>query len=130
MKTIYRIIGISGLAVLFLLGLIPGSDATVIQMRFAHFGEETHPSNLAAKQFAARVEERTKGQVKIAIYPANTLGSPPEQAEQIRLGAVDMGLPTQGQLDKYVKAFSVVMLPFMYENYEHAYRVLDGPSMD
>jgi tripartite ATP-independent transporter DctP family solute receptor len=101
-----------------------------MQMRFAHFGEETHPSNLAAKQFAAKVEERTKGQVKITIYPANTLGSPPEQAEQIRLGAVDMGLPTQGQLDKYVKAFSVVMLPFMYENYEHAYRVLDGPSMD
>jgi TRAP-type transport system periplasmic protein len=108
----------------------PGADAQGIQMKFAHFGEETHPSNLAAKQFAAKVEERTQGQVKIAIYPANTLGSPPEQAEQIRLGAIDMGLPTQGQLDKYVKAFSAVMLPFVYDDYEHVYRTLDGPSMD
>jgi tripartite ATP-independent transporter DctP family solute receptor len=105
-------------------------EAQVVQMKFAHFGEETHPSNLAAKQFAARVEERTKGQVKITIYPNNVLGSPPEQAEQIRLGAIDMGLCTQGQLDKYVKPFSVVMLPFLYDDYDHVHRVLDGPSKD
>src|SRR5512136_258455 len=130
MKTLYRVIGISGLAVLFLLGFIQGSGAQVIQMKFAHYAEETHPGHLAAKQFAAKVEERTKGQVKIAIYPANVLGSPPAQAEQVRLGAIDMSLPTQGALDKYVKAFSVVMLPFVYDDYEHVYRTLDGPSMN
>ena len=36
----------------------------------------------------------------------------------------------QGQLDKCVKAFSVVMLPFMYDDYDHVHRTLDGPSMD
>jgi tripartite ATP-independent transporter DctP family solute receptor len=120
------------LAVSFLLYLAGWStaEAQVLQMRFAHYGEETHPSHLAAKQFAAKVEERTKGQVKIAIYPANVLGSPPEQCEQVRLGAIDMSLPTQGALDKYVKAFSVVMLPFMYDDYDHVYRTLDGPSMN
>jgi len=104
-------------------------EAQVIQMRFAHYAEEKHPGHLAAKQFAAKVEERTKGQVKIAIYPANVLGSPPEQCEQVKLGAIDMSLPTQGALDKYVKAFSVVMLPFVYDDYDHVYRTLDGPSM-
>lgn len=113
----------------FLLGW-SSAKAQVISMKFAHYGEETHPSHLAAKQFAAKVEERTKGQIKITIYPANILGSPPEQCEQVRLGAIDMGLPTQGALDKYVKAFSVVMLPFLYDDYEHVYRTLDGPSMD
>ncbi len=68
--------------------------------------------------------------MKITIYPANALGSPPEQAEQVRLGAIDMSLPTQGALDKYVKAFSVVMLPFVYDGYDHVHRTLDGPSMD
>jgi len=105
-------------------------EAQVIQMKFAHYAEETHPGHLAAKQFAAKVEERTKGRVKIAIYPANVLGSPPEQCEQVRLGAIDINLPTQGALDKYVKAFSVVMLPFVYDDYEHVYRTLDGPSMN
>ena len=128
---IYLIVSVMVFAafLLFLIG-VSKAEAQVIQMKFAHFAEETHPAHLGAKQFAAKVEERTKGQVKISIYPANVLGSPPEQAEQVRLGAVDMGLPTQGQLDKYVKAFSVVMLPFMYDDYDHVYRTLDGPSMD
>jgi tripartite ATP-independent transporter DctP family solute receptor len=125
------LIGLMVMAV-FLISLFGWSkaEAQVIQMKLAHFVEETHSGHLAAKQFATKVEERTKGQIKIAIYPANTLGAPPEQAEQIRLGVIDMGLPTQGQLDKYVKAFSVVMIPFLYDDYDHAHRVLDGPSMD
>jgi len=130
MKPHRIILIISAMAFLFYLAGWPAAEAQVLQMRFAHFVEETHSGHLAAKQFAARVEERTKGQVKIAIYPANTLGTPPEQAEQIRLGVIELGLPTQGQLDKYVKAFSVVMIPFLYDDYDHAHRVLDGPSMN
>lgn len=130
MKSPRIILIVLAMAFLFYLAGWPAAEAQVLQMRFAHYGEETHPSHLAAKQFAAKVEERTKGQVKIAIYPANVLGSPPEQCEQVRLGAIDMGLPTQGALDKYVKAFSVVMLPFVYDDYDHVYRTLDGPSMN
>jgi len=117
-------------AVFLVFAVFSAAAAQPIQMKFAHYAEETHPGHLAAKQFAAKVEERTKGQVKISIFPNNVLGSPPEQCEQARLGAIDMTLPTQGALDKYVKAFSVVMLPFMYDDYDHVYRTLDGPSMD
>ncbi len=109
-----------------------GSAATAsaqVTMKLAHYAPETHPAHLAAKQFAARVEERTKGQVKITIFPANTLGSPPEQLEQVKLGAIDMGLPTQGALDKYQKAFAAVMLPFVFDDLAHAHRILDGPAM-
>lgn len=122
-----------GVALLLLPLVLWGSgsaEAQVITMRFAHYAAETHPGHLAAKQFATRVEERTKGQVKISIFPANILGSPPEQLEQTKLGVIDMSLPTQGALDKYVKAFSVVMLPFMYDDYAHVHRVLDGPAME
>jgi tripartite ATP-independent transporter DctP family solute receptor len=107
-----------------------GTAEAVLQLRFAHFVDESHPGHLAAKMFAERVEQRTNGQVKITIYPNNTLGSPPEQAEQIKLGVLDMGVPTSGQLDKYVKAFGVVMTPFAYDDYDHAHRVLDGPAWD
>ncbi|MCX5820431.1 MAG: hypothetical protein NT047_11060, partial [Deltaproteobacteria bacterium] len=66
-------------AVFFMFAGFPKAEAQVVQMKFAHYAEETHPAHLAAKQFAAKVEERTKGQVKISIYPSNVLGSPPEQ---------------------------------------------------
>jgi tripartite ATP-independent transporter DctP family solute receptor len=101
-----------------------------LTLRWAHFAPEDHPANIAAKQFASRVETRTQGAIKITIFPNNVLGGPPEQAQQIKLGTIDMGLPTQGQLDKYDTAFAAVMLPFVFDSPAQVYRVLDGPAMD
>jgi TRAP-type transport system periplasmic protein len=104
--------------------------AATLTLRFAHFAQEDHPAHIAARQFAGRVEARTSGAVKIKIFPNNQLGGPPEQAQQIKLGTIDMGLPTQGQLDKYDKAFGAVPLPFIFDSNALVYRVLDGPAMD
>lgn len=100
-----------------------------VPLRWAHYAQEDHPANIAAKQFAANVEKRTDGEVKINIFPNNALGGPPEQAYQIKLGTIDMGLPTQGQLDKFVPAFGALMAPFLFDTPEHAFRTLDGPAM-
>jgi TRAP-type transport system periplasmic protein len=104
-----------------------GQAAKPIEMKIGHFAADSHPGNLAAKMFADAVEKRTNGQIKIKIYPNNALGSPPEVLEQNILGAVDMSLPTQGQLGKYSKKFNCVMLPFVFKNYAQADKVLDGP---
>jgi TRAP-type transport system periplasmic protein len=100
--------------------------AAPIEMKLGHFAADSHPGNLASKMFAEGVEKRTNGQIKITIYANNALGSPPEVLEQNILGAVDMSLPTQGQLGKYSKKFNCVMLPFIYNDYAHADKVLDG----
>lgn len=102
----------------------------VIHMKLAHQAATDHPANIAAQQFADNVRERTGGMIDIEIFPNNELGSPDEQLEQSVLGVVDMSLPTQGSLDKYSKKFATVMMPFVFENYEHAYRVLDGPFFE
>src|SRR5271168_2070053 len=104
--------------------------AAPLTLRFAHFAQEDHPANIAAKQFASRVAERTGNAIRVMIFPNNQLGGPPEQAQQIKLGTIDMGLPTQGQLDKYDTAFAAVMLPFVFDSPAQVYRVLDGPAMD
>jgi TRAP-type transport system periplasmic protein len=101
-----------------------------VTLRLAHFAAETHPGHLAAVQFAENVEKRTNGAVEVELFPANALGSPPEQLEQTILGAIEMNLPTQGGLDKYEKAFGTVMTPFAFSSYENAHEVLDGPFMD
>ena len=102
---------------------------TQITMRWANFAPEDHPANVASKQFVSRVEARTNGAIKINIFPNNVLGGPPEQAQQIKLGTIDMGLPTQGQLDKFEVAFGAVVLPFIWDSPEHCFRTLDGPVM-
>lgn len=119
------------MAVAFLLyaaGWSP-ANAQVIQMRLGHYIDEKHPLHLGAKQLAAKVEERTKGRVKITIYPNNTLGSPPEVVEQVKLGTLDMALNTQGQYEYHVKACAAAQIPFVFDDYEHAHRTLDGPAM-
>lgn len=113
------------------LALMSGTAfAQDITLRLAHFAAETHPGHLAAQSFAKAVTERTDGAIAVELYPANQLGSPPEQLEQTILGAVEMNLPTQGGLDKYDKAFGTVMTPFAFSSYEHAHAVLDGPFKD
>lgn len=108
------------------------SDApeSVIEMKLAHYAAVDHPGGVAAQQFADKVEERTNGAIKITVYPNNELGAPDEILEQNILGAVDMSLGTQGSLDKYSKKFATVMLPFVFDDYQHAYDVLDGPFYD
>jgi tripartite ATP-independent transporter DctP family solute receptor len=103
---------------------------TPITLRFAHYAAESHPGHIAALQFAERVKARSNGAIQINVFPNNSLGSPPEQIEQTRLGVIDMCVPTQGALDKFEKAFGAVMLPFCFRDLDHAHRVLDGPAMD
>jgi TRAP-type C4-dicarboxylate transport system substrate-binding protein len=99
-------------------------------LRWAHFAQEDHPAHITALHFAAAVEKRTDGLIKFNIFPNNQLGNPNEQIQQIKLGFIDMGLPTQGQLDKYDGAFAVVPMPFVFDGPEHVYRVLDGSAME
>jgi tripartite ATP-independent transporter DctP family solute receptor len=102
------------------------TDAKMV-LKIGHYANAAHAGNQAAMMFANGVAERTGGEITVEIYPNNELGNPPEVLEQNVLGVIDMSLPTQGQLAKYSKKFGCVMLPFAYENYEHAYSVLDGP---
>ena len=117
--------GLSLLGVALGLAVMPAQAE--VTLRFAHYSPESHAIHKAAVQFAAKVDERTKGQVKITLSPNNTLGSPPEILEQTKLGVVDMAIPTSGQMDKYDKAFAALMLPFVFDDLNHARRTMDGP---
>ncbi len=118
------------LAGVALLALSIPAQAADVTLKMAHFAAETHPGHLAAVQFAENVKARTGGAVAVELFPANQLGSPPEQLEQTVLGAIDMNLPTHGGLDKYERAFGTAMTPFAFSSYEHAHKVLDGAFSD
>ena len=107
-------------------GLAGVAEAKTV-MKLGHYANAEHAGNKAAKMFADGVARRTHGEITVELYPNNELGNPPEVLEQNVLGVIDMSLPTQGQLAKYSKKFGCVMLPFAFDGYDHAYKVLDGP---
>ena len=110
--------------------LAPAVHAEPVVLSLVHATTTMHPAHLAALQFAKRVEERTHGQVSIEIFPASQLGSENELLQKVRLGAIDMDVSSMNYLIKYEKTFSVVVLPYLFDSYEHAHRVLDGPAMN
>jgi tripartite ATP-independent transporter DctP family solute receptor len=102
----------------------------VYELKLAHYVPAEHPGGVAAQQFADNVKKRTNGKVIIDVYPNNELGAPDEILEQNIEGVVDFSLGTQGSLCKYSKKFATVMMPFVFDDYDHAYKVLDGPFTD
>lgn len=104
--------------------------SAAMTLKIGHYANAEHPGNKAAQMFADGVSKRTNGEISVEIYPNNELGNPPEVLEQNVLGVIDMSLPTQGQLAKYSKKFGCVMLPFAFDGYDQAYKVLDGPFIE
>lgn len=97
-------------------------------LRLAHISDEEHPSHKASLLFKQLVEEATDGVVKVEIYSNSSLGSAPEYTEQLRLGALELGLVTSGQLQVWIPEYGAVMIPFLFESYDHAHRALDGEA--
>ncbi len=104
------------------------TPAGALELRLAHSADTSHPNHIGFDAMAKRVAERTRGEVQIKIFPANALGSPPEQAEQVRLGVLDLAMLSPSQLDKFDRAFGVVFIPYQFDDYAHAHRTLDGPA--
>ena len=113
------------LASALLLQAAPAAAAKV-ELKLAHYAAESHPAHVASKMFADAVSARTKGEVTVAIFPNSALGNSQEILEQARLGAVDLALPTEAALAKYVKKFDLVGAPFAFADYAAADKLLDG----
>ncbi|CEI80484.1 C4-dicarboxylate ABC transporter [Oceanobacillus oncorhynchi subsp. incaldanensis] len=85
---------------------------------------------VAAETFKEIVEEETDGRVSISIYAGETLGSEAEMLEQVNSGALAMQLAGGGGMQNYIPEYSVLALPFMVEDFDEAYAVLDGEIGD
>lgn len=96
----------------------------------AHHCAKDHPSHLATLSFAEGVSQRTHGRIQISIYPDGSLGELPELLRLVMDGRVDMSIPPHDRYVEHCKKFGCVNMPFIFDNYEHADRVLDGEFMD
>ncbi len=107
-----------------------GAGQKPVVLRLAHISNEEHPSHLGALRFKEIVEKKTNGNVKVEVYSNSSLGSAPEYTEQLQLGALELGLVTSGQLQVWVREYGAVMIPFLFESYDHAHKALDGEAGD
>lgn len=102
-----------------------GAPGEKLTLTFAHETVEPHPVYLWGEKFKENVEEMSDGMIVIDIYPAAELGPAMENAQQAKLGTVDMAnLSTP--IVQFVDGFGVFDLPFIFKNRDHAYGVAWG----
>ncbi|WP_018389485.1 TRAP transporter substrate-binding protein [Ancylobacter sp. FA202] len=122
-----RIIALAAAAALSLAAVpfaTPAFATTIIKA--GHGTQTAHPTHIALQKFADIVAEKSKGDLKIEIYPDRQLGEEREMVEGLQLGTVDMAVVSTGPLVAFVPSLGTVDLPFLFKSSEHAYKVLDG----
>ena len=85
-------------------------------------------ATLASGQaLAADLERRTHGRYKVQIFPAGALGGERELIASAQNGSLDLVLTSTGPVGLFVPDTLLTDIPFLFRDYEHARKVLDGP---
>jgi C4-dicarboxylate-binding protein DctP len=101
--------------------------ATPIVIKFSHVVAPDTPKGKAAEMFKKLAEERTKGRVKVEVYPNSQLYKDKEELEALQLGAVQMLAPSLAKFGPLgVKDFEVFDLPYIFPSKDVLRAVTDG----
>lgn len=104
----------------------PANNGQSYTIRIGHSDTTANLIHISLEHFAAAVKERTNGQVDIQIFAAEQLGSNAEMIEMVEMGSLDAMMLPSGQQANYCPKFKALSLPFLFSDYEHVYKVLDG----
>ncbi len=97
------------------------------ELKAGHVAASSHPMNTELITMAKQIEEKTKGRVKISVFPEATLGGEREMLEGAKLGTMDIVLATTAVTGNFDPKMKIFDLPFLFKDREQAIKVLDGP---
>ena len=98
-------------------------------LTLAHGLSEAHTVHIAMTQFAEEVNEKTDGRVQIKIFPNGQLGSENENLEQLQAGVIAMTKVSAPGLATYNEAYNAFGLPYIFNDTEDFYHVMDSQQM-
>ena len=112
--------------------LLAGAGAVSAQqpivIKFSHVVALDTPKGKAAERFKQLVEERTKGRVKVEVYPNSSLFKDGEEMEALQLGSVQMLAPSLAKFGPLgVREFEVFDLPYIFDDTAELHKVTEGP---
>ncbi|OYU32158.1 MAG: C4-dicarboxylate ABC transporter substrate-binding protein [Comamonadaceae bacterium PBBC2] len=107
-------------------GLMSAASAqTVLKLGYAtaassHYG-------VGSTVFCDDIEKGTQGRYKCQQFPASALGGEREMIEAVQLGTLDLVNTSTGPVGNFVPEVKIVDIPFLFRDYDHARKVMDGP---
>ncbi|TAF78036.1 MAG: DctP family TRAP transporter solute-binding subunit, partial [Curvibacter sp.] len=108
-------------------GLASAQDIKERTIKFGLNSPEGHPAVAGMKKFAAAVEAKSGGKMKVQLFLNGSLGSDQATLSALKGGTVEMAVMNSGILASEVKALEVFDFPFMFANEKEADAIVDGP---
>lgn len=112
-------------------GAIAGKDAdyegTINFSLALGEGSHHHEGGIA---FAEKLDELTDGRIDVKFYYNNALGGEREVVEGMSINSIQMGIASTGPMGGFVRSFMLFDMPYLFEDLDHVYGVLDGEIGD
>lgn len=100
-----------------------------IVFRFSDVPSEHDEMIEANRYFADYIFEKTNGKIKVEVYPGAQLGNNEEVIQSVKMGAIDiarMQMPIINESGVNDSRLTVLGLPYIFDDFEHAWKVLRG----
>jgi tripartite ATP-independent transporter DctP family solute receptor len=111
------------------LAVLPAQAQQTFTLRFNHVLGPNEPYHAGFQEWAKRVDERTKGGLKIQVFHSAQLGVEEDIIEQMRQGA-SIGQNTDAaRLGNYVKSIAVMNGPYFAETLDDVAKLAKAPSV-
>ncbi len=103
-----------------------GGKSSAVTLKIGHVEPEDRSTHKALLNFKKNVEEKSKGRLKIEIYPNGALGGDVQLMEAVATGSLDMALPSTSVLTTYSDEFGILDMPYLFKDAKSAFAAMDG----
>jgi tripartite ATP-independent transporter DctP family solute receptor len=92
---------------------------------------DDHPLDYPTTQGLAAmgkiIEQKTGGRITVKIFPSAQLGSETQTIENTQMGTLDINRVSCAPLSEFSKKIGVLSMPYIFRDYAHFRKALDGP---
>jgi tripartite ATP-independent transporter DctP family solute receptor len=102
--------------------LFAGSVHSQTELKFGHVGEPGSLFAASAEEFAKRANGKLGSKAKVVVYGSSQLGGDKELLQKVKLGTVDIALPST-VMSSEADLFGVFEMPYLVKDREHMKRI-------
>ena len=103
-----------------------GQSGKSITMKVGLGVPESHFEYKAVEEMQKYVDEKTGGAIKMELYGSNQLGNDKQVFESLKLGVAHMLPCGVDVIGTFVKEFTLLSLPFLFDDMEQVQQVTEG----
>lgn len=131
-KKVIGVILLFAVVVVGVMLLFPKKKKNKPEFVFSYAENQTtdYPTTMGARMFAELVSERTNGRIEILVQADAALGTEIDVIWQMKMGGVDFARISLQSLAEYMPEMNILQMPYLYEDSEHMWKVLDGKIGD